>query len=275
MKNSKFPHRSLKFCVVAAVLVALACVLEISIYKIVLFFDGCLFSVLLLWAISCALSTCFIDLHEPCVKRSTVFRWYANTIIYLLKSVCFVRLHVSGMDQLPDEQFLLVGNHRSSLDPILEMGVFGKRHMGFVAKQELFKIPVIGKIMHQCFCLSLDRGDVRDGLKTIKHAAGLIENQTASIGIYPEGTRNHKEGLLPFKDGAFKIAQKAKCPIVVVLIRNSDHVMKRAPFRKTDVFIDVIGVIHKEKVCKMRSRQLSEMVREMMEEKLNEPALTA
>lgn len=226
--------------------------------------------IFLIWAVSCVVCTVLVDLEKPARKRSRIYRWYANSIIALLKQVLRIRLHVTGLEQLPAEQFLLVGNHRSGLDPILEMGVFRHRHMGFVAKQELFKIPVIGKIMHKCFCLSLDRGDAREGMRTIMQGAELIKWQTASLGIYPEGTRNSGNSLLPFKNGAFKIAQKAGCPIVVAVIRNSELVLKRVPFQYTDVYIDIVGIIDGKAAMKTRTNQLSCQVRGMMEQGLLE-----
>lgn len=228
----------------------------------------CFVGVFLLWVISCSILTLFVNTEKPCQKHSRIFRWYANGLINLLKQILRIRVHVTGVEKLPKESFLMVGNHRSGLDPLLEMGVLRKFHLGFVAKQELFKIPVIGKVMHKCFCLSLNRSDAREGLKTITQAAEIIKKQTASVGIYPEGTRNYGEELLPFKGGAFKIAQKAKCPIVVVSIRNSDLIMKHVPFRHTDVYIDIADVIFAESTAGQKSAEISSKVRNILEHEL-------
>lgn len=225
-------------------------------------------ALLLAWALSCVICTRFVRMDRPCRKRRPLCRFYADCIIGALMQLFRVRMHVTGLEKLPAEKFLLVGNHRSAWDPVLEMGVFRKCPVGFVAKQELFRIPVVGRLMHACFCFSLDRKSLREGLKTMEAAADVIRSGAASVGIYPEGTRSRGGQLLPFKNGAFKIAQKAGCPVVVVVIRNTECIRRRAPFRRTDVYLDVVGTIGAEAVSAMRSAQLGDAVREMMEQAL-------
>ncbi len=240
-----------------------------SVMALLFIFALCFVVSILIWALPCVIRAMFVSLDKPCAKTSRFFRFYANCIIASIRQIFRIKICVTGIEQLPCEKFLLVGNHRSPLDPILEMGVFRDFHIGFVAKQELYKIPVVRKIMHKCFCLSLDRSDPRDGIRAISQAAEIIQSQVASIGIYPEGTCNKGDKLLPFKAGAFKIAQKAACPIVVVIIRDSEKAA-HAPFKKTKVFIDVIGVISAGEVSESKSTQmLSDRVRLMMESALN------
>lgn len=211
----------------------------------------------LCWAVPCVATACLVDLDKPCRKHSPFFRFYANSIIGVILWALRIRLHVTGMELLPKEKFLLVSNHRSALDPIIQMGVLRKYRIGFVAKKELFKIPVIGKIMHKCFCLALDRDNLRAGARMMVQAAGHIQSQTAAIGIYPEGTRGHGNELLPFKNGVFKIAQRAGCPIVIAVIRNSESVTKNAPLRRTDVYLDIVGVLSAEDIGNRILQRLS------------------
>lgn len=154
------------------------------------------------------------------------------------------------------------------MDPILEMEALRKYNPGFIAKQELFKIPVIGRVMHKSFCLPLDRENSRKDARTVLKAIKLLNEQTAVIGIYPEGRRNEGEGLLPFKNGAFKIAQKSGAPIVVAVIRNSEKIMKNAPFKKTEVSLEFVGTLDEEYVRHHNSAKISEAVRSMMEKAL-------
>lgn len=220
----------------------------------------------LLWALSCFLCTRFVDLEKDCVRHSGVFRFHANRII---DSLCFflrVKLEVTGTEILPSRKFLLVGNHRSAMDPILEMGALRNYHPGFIAKQELFKIPVIGRVMHKSFCLPLDRKNPRKDARTISKAIKLLKEQTAVIGIYPEGKRNEGTELLPFKNGAFKIAQKSGCPIVVAVIKNSEMITRNAPLKRTKVSLEFAGVLDEEYVKVHNSNQIGETVRAMMEE---------
>ena len=87
----------------------------------------------------------------------------------------------------------------------------------------------------------------------------------ASIGIYPEGTRSKEEEMLPFMHGAFKIAKKAESPIVVSTIKNTELAAKNFPWKRTDVYLDFIGVIGADVVKEHNTVELSNMAREMME----------
>lgn len=260
-------------------LTAISCIITVLLYTLgliqnaflaPLLFIAFLAAALLCFLLPCIICSLFVDLNKPCAKPSKFFRFYANSIIRLITQIFRIKVCVRGAERLPREKFLMVGNHRSQMDPILELGVFRDYNIGLVAKQELFKAPIVNKIIHKCFCLPLDRNSARNGRTTIVRAAEIIRSQSASIGIYPEGTCNIKSELLPFKTGAFKIAQKAECPIVIVVIRNSEMIAKRAPFKSTDVFVDVIGVIGAHEVSESKTTQLSDCVRDMMESALAE-----
>lgn len=230
----------------------------------------------LVWAAGGVIATLFVNVHTECKRDHPLFRFYANGIIDILTCALRIRVQVSGMEKITASRFLLVSNHRSAFDPILEMGIFRKYRLGFVSKEENFKIPVIGKIMHQCSCIALDRENPRKAIETITHAARTIHSGSAAMGIYPEGTRNPnpEAGLLPFKPGAFKIAQKAGCPIVVAVIQNTESILKNAPIRKTRVQLKIVGVLDEDTVKQNSTAQISEMVRGMMEKAILVPHST-
>ena len=124
---------------------------------------------------------------------------------------------ILGLKKVPtDKAVLFVGNHRSIFDIILA-GSLIRYPVGFVAKKELKKSPIV-LIMEEIHCLFLDREDPRQGLKTILTAIDYVKSGI-SMFIFPEGTRCKVEGtFLPFHAGSFKIATKAKVPIVPVTI---------------------------------------------------------
>lgn len=236
----------------------------IPIVFIILFFV-----VLLLWAFSCFICSRFVRMDKDVESQNKICRYYANGILGALPQLMRIKVKVTGKEQLPKEKFLLVCNHKSAMDPVLTMGELKKEYnLGFVAKKELFKIPIISRLMYNLFCLNLDRGNVKESAKTILRAAQVIKSGKASMGIYPEGKRNIKDGLLPFMDGAFKIAKKADCPIVVAVIKNTEEIVKNTPFKKTPVSLEFVGVLEKAFVSANSTGQISEKVRTMMEEKL-------
>lgn len=229
---------------------------------------------ILLWILSSFICTRFVNMNKEYNEASRLYRYYTNCIIETLIQVLRIKLHVTGQEILPKGKFLLVSNHRGAMDPLLTMGVLRKYNMGFVAKKELYKIPIISRLMHRCFCLCLNRDDVKEGAKTILKASSFIKDDKASIGIYPEGTRNTKKEMLPFMNGAFKIAKKANCPIVIATIKNTEMIMERAPFKKTEVYLDFVGVLDTEFVEKNNTAQISETVRTTMERFLNKEEIS-
>ena len=119
-----------------------------------------------------------------------------------------VETTVIGLENVPDEPVLFIGNHRSYFDILLTYSRC-KRLTGYVAKKEMEKIPLLSTWMKYLYCLFLDRHDPKQGMKTILTAIDYIK-RGISICIFPEGTRNSGEelSLLPFKEGSFKIAEK-------------------------------------------------------------------
>ncbi len=241
-----------------------------KIYMIPLIFLAMFLGIILVWGLSCIIATRFIDFEKDYDEYSPFYRFYVDCIVQSLNQIFNIKLHVSGEECIPEEKFLFVCNHRSAMDPLITMSVTKKYNLGFVAKKDIYKIPVISRLMHRSFCLKLDREDVKRDALTIIRAGKLVKEQKASIGIYPEGTRNKEEGgLLPFHNGAFKIGKKAKCPIVVATIKNPELIFKKPFFVRKHVYLDYIGVLDKEFVAEHNTAEISDTVRDMMLAKIN------
>ena len=125
-----------------------------------------------------------------------------------------------------NEPVLFIGNHRSYFDILLTYSRC-RRLTGYVAKKEMEKIPLLSTWMKNLYCLFLDRDNMREGLKTILQAIDYVKNGI-SICIFPEGTRNNGEELsmLPFRDGALKIAEKTGCAIIPISMNNTADIFE-------------------------------------------------
>lgn len=138
------------------------------------------------------------------------------------------QITVVGKENIPqDGPVLFVGNHRSYFDILIYHEAIGKP-LGFLAKKEMEKIPLLPLYMHDIGCLFLDRDDIKQGLATIKQGTEYMK-QGHSMVVFPEGTRNQSEELLPFREGGYKMAEKSKSPIVPVAISGSDLLLESAP----------------------------------------------
>ena len=99
---------------------------------------------------------------------------------------------------------------------------------------------------------------------TIDKAASLIKDDQVSIAVYPEGTRNFGEGLLPFHNGIFKIAQKANVPVVICGIKGADKMRTNFPLHRSDIYFDVLDVLSAEDVKSQRCNEIGDHARELM-----------
>lgn len=126
------------------------------------------------------------------------------------------RVEVQGLQHLPRHKpVILMSNHQSLLDIPVCLGHLG-RIVGFVAKRELFRIPVLSFWMRQIHCASMDRRDVRSGGKLLETVSRQVREGGYCFLIFPEGTRTrHPEGELgPFRRGALRLAQAEGIPVV-------------------------------------------------------------
>ncbi len=111
--------------------------------------------------------------------------------------------------------YVVVSNHESTADPFLLS--FLPWDMRWIAKEELFKIPVIGSLMKYSGDISLKRGD-RDSVKNMMNDCRSTLEAGMSVMIFPEGTRSPDGGLLPFKRGAFELALSVGAPVLPIAV---------------------------------------------------------
>lgn len=158
-------------------------------------------------------------------------RKYVSGFFRLELKLSGCHVEVRGKENIPtDVPVLFVGNHRSYFDILIYHESIGTP-VGFIAKKEMRKIPLLPLYMDDIGCLFLDRNDIRQGMETIKQGAEFMK-MGHSMVLFPEGTRNQTDTLLPFKEGGYKMAEKSKSPIVPVAISGSDLLLESAPKRR-------------------------------------------
>ncbi len=152
-------------------------------------------------------------------------------LIYELVSKIFVfpiykfvfQGHLIGRDNIPQkDSFIMVSNHGSLLDPPL-LGHALRRNIAFMAKAELFKIPVLGFIINACGAYPVKRGMADKN--TIKTACEKLSNNN-SIGIFIDGTRQKNGRVNKPKQGAALLAFKNQKLLLPVAIVNSHKLVR-------------------------------------------------
>lgn len=135
-----------------------------------------------------------------------------------------IDLDVRGRENVPPgEACVVMANHQSFYDiPMVLLAVPGR--MTFVAKQELFRVPVFGRAMTTAGIVRVDRGDRAQAVASL-HSAVEQLRRGRHIYIAPEGTRSPTGALGPFKSGGFRMALEAGARILPVAIDGTRHVL--------------------------------------------------
>ena len=129
------------------------------------------------------------------------------------------KLHVSGERVLnPRNPYVVVCNHQSLADiPLISNLPW---EMKWMAKEELFRLPVIGWMMRLAGDISVERTNPRSGALALLKAQRVLE-KNCSVMIFPEGTRTRDGRVQKFTDGAFLLAIRARVPILPLAIEGS------------------------------------------------------
>ncbi len=134
-----------------------------------------------------------------------------------------IEIEIAGNEHYDQKaHYLVISNHAGMADIPILLGAL-KLNLRFVAKEELGKIPVFGWVLKQAGYVMIKRGQNKEALKSLLNASKVLEGGR-SIHIFPEGTRSGTGELLPFKRGAFIIAQKAHAPVLPVTIIGSSSI---------------------------------------------------
>ena len=127
----------------------------------------------------------------------------------------------------PRLPYVAVSNHESYAD------IFLISHfpweMKWLSKDTIFRIPVMGWMMRMANDIPIKRGK-RESVVSAMNGCRDRLSKNVSVMIFPEGTRSKTDDLLPFKDGAFKLAIEAGAPILPIAVAGTRHCMAKGSF---------------------------------------------
>jgi 1-acyl-sn-glycerol-3-phosphate acyltransferase len=151
-----------------------------------------------------------------------VARAWARSIL----AVSGVRVRVEGRERIDSgAAFICMCNHQSNFDIPVLLGHF-PLPFRWLAKAELFRIPVFGRAMRGAGYISIDRSNRPAAIESLRRAAEAVRGGV-SVMIFPEGTRSPDGRLKPFKKGGFVMAIEAGVPIVPVALRGTFDIMPK------------------------------------------------
>lgn len=163
---------------------------------------------------------------------STMYGW-GMRITALGVKASGIRVRLEGREHVqPGIHYIFLSNHVSNLDaPILLPLIPGMTSV-FI-KRELMKIPLLGTAMRMGKYVPVSRGKSREDAQHSVEAAVDALHGGLHITAFPEGTRSPDGRLLPFKKGAFFLAEETSAPIIPVVITGTDRMMPKQTLRIT------------------------------------------
>src|SRR3954467_2555440 len=139
------------------------------------------------------------------------------------------RFRYSGkIPENPRRPYVVVSNHESFADILLIS--YLPWEMKWLSKAELFRIPVMGWMMRLAGDIPVKRGFGPSAAEAMERCRQVLDRRV-SVMIFPEGTRSRTRELLPFKDGAFRLAIEAGVPILPIAIAGTRRAMAKGTFQ--------------------------------------------
>ena len=171
------------------------------------------------------------------------------------------KLEVIG--KFSDEANILLINHQSMLD-IIVLEEIHPKNICWIAKAQIGKIPIIGKILSLPKMIAVERENKHSLTKLLSEAKDRVENGRV-LAIFPEGTRSQTKELLPFKGGAKLLVEKLNLKVQPIVIVGSDAMkVKEFSFKKADIKLFCLDLVDTSK------QNWLEATRESMQKVLDE-----
>lgn len=179
------------------------------------------------------------------------------------------RVTMQGLEHLDSRKsYIVVSNHQSFFDIFSLLGHLPLQFR-WIAKAELFRIPLLGWAMARTGYIPIERDSPKKAYRSMLQAAEKVR-EGVSILIFPEGTRSPDGLLQPFKKGVFLLALKSQAPILPVAIRGTRNIMRKNDWRAYPghVEIRIFPPIETAGFSTDKEAGLSEQVRNTLQQHL-------
>lgn len=197
-----------------------------------------------------------VSKNEPTVDpRARNLVWRSCQIVLQALFVIWLRFRTEGRERLPPGGALLLVNHQSMLDPLLT-GAALQRPISFLARHNLFSIPVIGWILRNTYVMPIRREAA--GTESIRLCVQRLQ-QGYYVGMFPEGTRTHDGSLGEIKPGFLAIARRANVPIVPVGLAGALQALPRGAWWLRPA---TVRVVYGQPISAEEVRELTQKGRE-------------
>ena len=159
-----------------------------------------------------------------------VYDWSSTDWSRDILSAAGTPVVASGLEHIPRDQPVMYASNHSSMFDVWALFATLPGSVRFVAKRELFRIPILGRAMLAVGHVPIDRAARKSAFEAYDEAARMIRGGT-SVLVFPEGTRSPTGELLPFKNAPFGLAIAAQVPIVPVYVHHTFEILPKGGWR--------------------------------------------
>lgn len=157
--------------------------------------------------------------------RYTVGRWFRRAAVIAVAINPLWRFRTSGIRiNDPRRPYVVVSNHESYADIFLISHL--PWEMKWLSKAEVFAVPFMGWMMKMAGDIGVRRGQVASRAQALEQVRDRLRKRV-SVMIFPEGTRSPTDEMLPFRDGAFRVAIEFGAPILPIVVAGTRHAMAK------------------------------------------------
>jgi 1-acyl-sn-glycerol-3-phosphate acyltransferase len=163
-------------------------------------------------------------------RRGGVYDWAGTDWSRDILRAAGTPVIAEGLEHIPRDQPVMYACNHSSMFDIWALFATLPDSVRFVAKRELFRIPLLGGAMRAAGHIPIDRAARRKAFEAYDEAARLIQKGSNPV-VFPEGTRSRTGELLPFKNAPFSLAIAAQVPIVPVYVHHTFEILPKGAWR--------------------------------------------
>ncbi len=188
-------------------------------------------------------------------------RFWGKSILFVSR----IKVTVKGISNIdPSKSYIFMPNHQSNFDIPVLIGCIPAQFR-WLAKAELFKIPLFGRAMRGCGYISIDRSNRKSAFKSLEKAAETIRNG-ASVLIFPEGTRSLDGKIRDFKKGGFVLTVDSGVSIIPVILHGTWSIMPKSSLRimPGNVTLEILPPIETTEYTRKTKDDLMDKVRNII-----------
>lgn len=164
------------------------------------------------------------------LRRGGVYDWAGTGWSRDVLSAAGTPVLVEGLENIPQGQPVIYASNHSSMFDIWALFATLPDSVRFVAKQELFRIPLLGRAMRSAGHIPIDRAARKKAFEAYAEAARTIKRGVTPV-VFPEGTRSRTGELLPFKNAPFGFAIAAQVPVVPIYVHRTFEILPKGAWR--------------------------------------------